>query len=287
MPKPQAEIRIDKRLVRQLVDAQFPEAKHLELHYLDSGWDNELFRLGSNFLVRLPRREQAVDLIANELKWLPKIAQDLPIPTSAALHIGTPTTDYPWPWSIVPWFDGKSGLNSKLAKGEAKRLAIFLKALHQPAPIEAPSSKFRGIPIADRKKDTEPKLQKAQMEGLSIKSKHIQLWNAALEADTFKERFWMHGDLHPNNMVLEDGRIQAIIDWGDMNAGDPASDLVCLWMLFNDAGEHQSFLDTYNPHPSMLARSIGWALFYVAHLYDIDLYADLAIHTLENLEKFA
>jgi aminoglycoside phosphotransferase (APT) family kinase protein len=70
---------------------------------------------------------------------------------------------------------------------------------------------------------------------------------------------WLHGDLHPRNIVSRSGKLAGILDWGDLTAGDPATDLACAWTLF-EADGRAALLDAYGPTDAELARAKGWAV---------------------------
>ncbi|MFL6353601.1 MAG: phosphotransferase [Bryobacteraceae bacterium] len=135
---PAAEVQIDENLVRALIQAQYPEFAKLDISPADTGWDNAIFRLGTEFAVRLPRRAAAAELIRHEQTWLPTVANRLPIPVPSPLCIGVPGCGYPWFWSIVPWIKGEPADVSPPSPDQAARLAGFLRALHVKAPDEAP-----------------------------------------------------------------------------------------------------------------------------------------------------
>ena len=133
-------------MVRGLLTDQHPDLAHLPLQRIDAGWDNELWRLGEALIVRMPRRLAAVALTLNEQRWLPVIAEELPLPVPTLVRVGRPGGRFPWPWSVVPFLPGEPGDRSPLSvSGDAsRRLAAFLRALHVPAPADAPFNAFRG-----------------------------------------------------------------------------------------------------------------------------------------------
>ncbi|MYA17011.1 MAG: phosphotransferase, partial [Gammaproteobacteria bacterium] len=131
---PPAEVHIDNALVRSLVHEQFPQYASHRVQPIGSGWDNVMMRLGTDLLVRLPRRAIAVALIEKEQRWLPELSSRLPIDVPVPIHNGRPSTDYPWPWSIVRWLPGDGADRSPPDAGEGRRLSSFLYFLHQPAP---------------------------------------------------------------------------------------------------------------------------------------------------------
>ncbi len=133
---PAAEIEVTDDLVRRLLAEQHPDLADRPLSLVANGWDNVIFRLGDDLVVRLPRRQLAADLVLHEQRWLPELATRLPLAVPAPLRGGLPTTDYPWHWTIAPWFDGDVAADAALddAMIEAQRLGAFLAALHVDAP---------------------------------------------------------------------------------------------------------------------------------------------------------
>ncbi|MGD8832011.1 MAG: aminoglycoside phosphotransferase family protein [Pseudomonadales bacterium] len=267
--KPDAEVDVDEALARRLIADQCPDLAGLVLRPLDSGWDNVIFRLGDAHTVRIPRRAVAAELVANEQTWLPMLAPRLPIPISAPERTGCPTDYYPWPWSVCPYFEGDCADQRAPAGSEADRFADFLRSLHQPAPADAPANPVRGIPIATREANTLERIERLRGKTDLVSPRILELWEAALAAPTGDARLWLHGDLHAQNVLVGDsGEIIAVIDWGDLNAGDVATDLAGIWALFDDAGARRRILERYAPDTSLLARARGWAVVFGVVLLD-------------------
>jgi aminoglycoside phosphotransferase (APT) family kinase protein len=291
METPAAEIIIDEQLVRSLLKEQHPDLAQLDLKYMAEGWDNKIYKLGQDFLIRLPRRQQALPYIIREQEWLPKLAPNLPIPIPSPLRFGQAQGEYPWPWSITPCFPGQPAAEALPAPKEASRLAHFLRILHQPpAPTNAPYNASRGCTLNSRADKIEARIERFISKGL-ISSKISKIWEEALLAldDQMPKRL-IHGDLHPKNIITHQGKFSAIIDWGDITAGDPATDLASFWMLFNDKNARNVGLADYDTNPALLARAKGWAVFFGTILLDIGLGGDLVFEkvgrfTLQNLEE--
>ena len=147
---PAAEIEIKPALVHALLRDQHPELADLPLTFMDSGWDNAMFRLGDHLTVRLPRRAESAVLLINEQNWLPSISSHLPLAVPSPVAVGLPGCSYPWRWSILPWLNGQPANESPPSPGEAAAFASFLRALHRPAPAGAPANAVRGCPLAHR-----------------------------------------------------------------------------------------------------------------------------------------
>lgn len=266
---PAAEVHIDLALVAALIREQFPQYAGRSLQRFASGWDNVIVRLGPDLLVRLPRRKVAVSLIEHEQQWLPVLAQRLPMPVPEPIHAGKPSALFPWPWSITRWIPGESADVSGLQGEEAPRLAAFLKALHQPAPEEAPTNPVRGVPLATRA----PAVAE-RMARLEVSAPVGAAWREAVDAPLGTQRHWLHGDLHPRNILADGRRIVGIIDWGDLCGGDIATDLAAFWMLF-DRSDRQKALAAYgNVDAATLARAKGWAVFFGLVMLDTGLVDD-------------
>jgi aminoglycoside phosphotransferase (APT) family kinase protein len=263
--KPPAEVAIDQSLVRALLQEQHRDLAHLALNDLGEGWDNRLFRLGEDLVVRVPRRAIAAALIEQEQRWLPRLPPRLPLPIPEPCRIGRPGCGFPWSWSITPWFPGQSALLAPPhdLSAAAVTLGRFLRALHQPAPEEAPHNPWRSVPLAGRTSALHDHL--GQVGRLADRAAVLETWERALGAPPWSgPRLWIHGDLHPGNLLVSQGRLSAVIDFGDLAAGDPATDLSVMWM-FVPLSTRSTFLasargesDPIDDHTLMRAR--GWAL---------------------------
>lgn len=260
---PKAEAKIDAALVLRLLKAQHPDLAGLALDELDAGWDNAMFRLGDDLVVRLPRRAVAAELMRHEQGWLPELAARLPVAVPAPVRLGRPAEAYPWYWSVVPWFAGESADRAPPDSGEALSFSSFLKALHVEAPERAPRNPVRGVPLGARREMVEVRLGRLEARGL-LAPEVRAAWGRALAAPVAGEARWIHGDLHARNVVVEDGRIAAVVDWGDVAAGDVATDLAGFWLLFNDAGARRAGLADYGATADQRARAMGWAVLMAA-----------------------
>jgi aminoglycoside phosphotransferase (APT) family kinase protein len=261
--KPAADIEIDELLVRSLLREQQPDLADLPLQEIDSGWDNAMFRLGRALVVRLPRRIAVAHLIEREQEWLPQLAPLLPIPVPAPVHCGRPAQNYPSHWSIVPWL---SGINADLCEpraDQAGRLAAFLCALHRPAPANAPFNPYRGVPLRERAAQIDERIRRLERETSLLHDDIVQIYRAAIEAPIDVAPTWLHGDLHAGNLLVDDGVISGVIDWGDMTCGDRATDLATLWMNLGDRKARESAMRACNGvSDATWLRAKGWAVFF-------------------------
>ena len=232
---PAAELDVTATLVRSLLTAQHPDLADRPLTLVANGWDNVIFRIGDDLVARLPRRQMAADLVANEQRCLPLLAPLLPIAIPVPLRTGEPNAAYPWHWSIGPWFDGDVAADVELVDptAEAERLGSFLAALHRSAPPDAPLNPFRAQPVAELHDRFVPRVDQLgdRVDRVAVMSLFDELIDVP---EWTNPAVWVHGDLHTANVLVADGRVTAVIDWGDITSGDPACDLAVGWMLFDD-----------------------------------------------------
>lgn len=266
---------LNEVVLRRLLESQHPDLADAELSHLADGWDNSIWRIGDEFLARLPRRDAGAALVDNEIKWLPKLAPDLPLPIPVPVRTGEPGAGYPYRWSISEWLPGDIVADADLVSPdtEAGRLGDFLAALHRQAPSELEPNAARGIPVAGRR----PILDR-HLAALTEMTPGERDWH-----ETISDRFdqlasvpaWsgpplrLHGDLHTANVLAAEGRLSAVIDWGDVCSGDPACDLAIGWMLF-ESGPRATFRTTSECDESTWLRAAAWALafgvVYLTHL---------------------
>jgi aminoglycoside phosphotransferase (APT) family kinase protein len=266
---PSAEVEIDALLVLQLLAEQHPDLQDLPIQFVDAGWDNAIFRLGDRLAVRLPRRAIAARLLENEQHWLPQLAKQLPIPIPMPDRIGLPTSLYPWHWSIIPWLPGQTGDIIQLNTAHAQQLALFLKALHVAAPDNAPKNPFRGVPLSQRVNMLNERMQRVEAQTAMIAPTIGSLWQQAVDAPMDVEPTWIHGDLHPRNILADKDSITGVIDWGDLTVGDRATDLATLWCLFPNQHLRQQAIDAYGElSEATLSRAKGWAILFGVVLLD-------------------
>ncbi|MGB5952266.1 MAG: aminoglycoside phosphotransferase family protein [Ornithinimicrobium sp.] len=239
--RPTADVSIDTALVTALVAQQHPDLAALQVTHAAGGWDNEVFRLGREYAVRIPRRRMAAALIEHELTWLPQLARRLPLPIPAPIRRGAPGCGYPWAWSITRWLPGQTLASQPVddVKALARDLGGFVAAMGVPAAPKAPRNPFRGVPLRQRNARVT-----SGINSLTDPEQHGRarsVWAAALSAPEYVESpVWLHGDLHPANLITLEGQLSAVIDFGDLTCGDPATDLSVAWMLF-DAADRARF----------------------------------------------
>jgi aminoglycoside phosphotransferase (APT) family kinase protein len=254
MPQMHAdEVPIDEDLVRRLVDEQFPEWSDLPLERVEpSGTDNAIFRLGDELAVRLPRREGSTYPGDKEHDWLPRLASALSVEISLPVARGRPGPDYPWHWSIVRWLEGETPLGANLDPDE---LATLLRELQGIDPAGGPMPGVRrGEPLAARDESTRLALEHLKVPGGE------ELWQRAVTAPEWGgARVWLHADLDARNVLVREGRLTGVIDWGCLGIGDPAVDVMVAWKLL-DAPNRERFRHLLDVDDDTWLRAQGWAL---------------------------
>lgn len=286
---PRAEVAIDQALVQRLLEEQHPDLARLPLAPMDSGWDNVMYRLGDAMAVRMPRRAVGAALVEREQAWLPKIAPSLPFPVPAPLRVGAPGGGYPWRWSVVPWMRGHTADKSPPDAAQAMRLGAFLDALHVPAPENAPLNPMRGVPLATTAASFMDRVERLKTTPYAVSDDVMRIWREALEAPIDIQPTWIHGDLHSRNVLVDDGAIAGVIDWGDMARGDRATDLAAIWMLFDDSAAREAVRRSMSPvSDATWTRAKGWAarfgvLLLESGLHDHPAHAAIGKATLSRL----
>jgi aminoglycoside phosphotransferase (APT) family kinase protein len=255
-----AEADIDTALVRRLVAEQFPAWADLPVEpVMSSGTVNAMYRLGDDLAVRLPRIPAAAGDVAAEQTWVPLLAPHLPVAVPAPVGLGTPAADYPYPWSVCQWLPGTNPAVDDLVEPDrlAEDLAAFVTALRRVAPAGAPAA-GRGVPLAARDAPTRAAI--AASDGLVDTAAITDIWDDALRLPLRSgPPTWMHADLSPGNLLVQDGRLTAVIDWGAAGVGDPTVDLIVAWNLL-PASARRTFRDRLAVDDDTWRRGRGWAL---------------------------
>lgn len=261
MKWPDAEVMVDGSLVENLVRLQHPDLIRGSIRLVSTGFDNSIWRLGDDLVVRIPRRRVAVQLLENEQRWLPGLASRLPLKVSTPLRIGQPSETYPWPWTISQWIEGSPGneVDSIVLSRAATPFGEFLRALHGDAPADAPINPFRSVPLLANDLSVRTRIQ--EFRGAGIPAEALSVWEMSLNADGWRGApQWIHGDPHPANLIFDDARLVGVIDFGDLCAGDPATDLAggLLALPFESI---EAFLGAYGAvDDALLRRTLGWAV---------------------------
>lgn len=255
---------IDAALVKRLIAAQFPRWSALPVTPVEvDGWDNRTYRLGDGMTVRLPTAPGYVPAVAKENEWLPRLAPALPVAVPTVLGKGVPGEGYPHPWSVRGWLPGATAQPERV--GDLPRFAVevaeFVLDLQRcdatDGPVAGAHSFYRGAPPAHYDEETRRCL--AALKGRVDTDRATAVWDAALAAEWRGEPVWFHGDIASGNLLVVDGKLAAVIDFGTAGVGDPACDLVIAWGMFS-GDSRAAFRRTVAQDDATWARARGWAL---------------------------
>ncbi|WP_432541533.1 aminoglycoside phosphotransferase family protein [Kineococcus sp. SYSU DK002] len=258
--------------VRRLVAGQFPRWAHLPVTRVERpGWDNQTFHLGPGMLVRLPSAAGYAGAVEKEQRWLPRLAPHLPLPVPVPLGHGRPGAGYPFAWSVYRWIEGRTALAAGPADPVrfAADLAGFLLALGRVDPTGGPQpgqhNWFRGGPLQFYDEQTRRALH--DLDGRLDTARAAAVWEEALSAPWDGVDRWFHGDVAPGNLLLRDGRLGAVIDFGTCGVGDPSCDLAIAWTTFRGEAR-RVYRQTLGVDDATWARGAGWALWKALITFD-------------------
>ncbi|OPF84769.1 phosphotransferase [Streptomyces antioxidans] len=254
---------IDAALVRRLLAAQFPRWAGLPIErFASSGTVNALFRLGDGLAVRLPRVAGGAEGVELEHHWLPRLAPALPVPIPAVLGKGAPGDGFPWPWTVHRWLDGENPTEGRVARpgALAADLAEFIVALRAIEPADGPPA-YRGGPLREVDEETRTAIGLLRGTPDTVDTDAATAaWEEALAAPGWDgPPVWVHSDLMPGNLLVADGRLSAVIDFGTAGVGDPSCDLIPAWNLL-PASVRGDFRAALGVDDATWARGRGWAL---------------------------
>jgi aminoglycoside phosphotransferase (APT) family kinase protein len=255
---------IDAALVARLVGSQFPRWADLPITAAEpNGWDNRTFRLGADLLVRLPSAEAYAAQVRKEHRWLPMIAPQLSLPIPVPLAMGEPGEGYPWNWSVYRWLDGLPASAASIPDLTQFAVAVahFLVRLQRidptGGPLPGPHNFFRGGPVETYDRETRDAI--GAVRELINAELATEAWETALAATWQGAPVWVHGDVAAGNLLVRDGRLAAVIDFGSSGVGDPACDVTIAWTFLS--GESREAFRTALPlDTATWARGRGWAL---------------------------
>lgn len=257
-------ISVEQGLVEELVARQFPHWSYLPVEPVaDGGWDNVTFHLGSEMLVRLPSAAEYALAVDKEHQWLPMLARQLPRPIPMPLAKGRPGAGYPFPWSVYAWLPGTTATFDQVADPVpfAEDLADVVAALQRVDTTDGPRpgkhNWYRGGTLRRFQRLIDDAL--GDLEGHVETDLALQIWQAALRAEWDGVDRWFHGDLAQGNLLLVDGQLAAVLDFGTCGVGDPACDMAVAWTLLSADGR-QAFRRQLAVDDATWARGRGWAL---------------------------
>ncbi len=251
---------ITTALVRDLIADQFPQWGDLPITPVaTSGWDNRTFHLGSQMSVRLPSAAAYAAQVEKEQRWLPRLAPHVPLPIPKPIAQGRALDAYPFDWSVMGWL---SGIHPTHPTDQlANDLGAFLRTLqHAPvngAPGPGQHNFHRGGDLRIYDQEVRHCLQ--QLGDAVNQSKISRLWTKACQSAWARAPVWLHGDVAPGNLLIQDNNLSAVIDFGCCAMGDPACDLAIAWTFF-DEPTRKVFRNTLNLDNDTWARAKGWCL---------------------------
>ena len=258
-------VKIDECLVKQLIAEQFPQWADLPLKpFSSTGTVNVIYRLGEEMAVRLPLDGEGAEQLKKEHRWLPTLAPHVPLAIPALLAMGEPADRYPWHWSVYRWIEGENAIHAHFDDPlqEATKLAQFVAALQKIDPTDGPlpgNHNFeRGRPLATRDEAVREAI--ANLHDTIDTDAATFAWETALEAPPWQgSPVWIHGDLLAGNLLVDKGRLRAVIDFGGLGVGDPATDWMFAWDLLS-VESRERLRVSQSVDDATWARGRGWAL---------------------------
>jgi aminoglycoside phosphotransferase (APT) family kinase protein len=234
------EVSIDADLVRRLVAEQFPQLSDLApREFPSTGTVNKIYLLGNELCVRLPRVQRWASSLEQECTWLPILAPSLTLEVPEPVLKAPPTSYYPFSWAIFRWIDGHTYARDRVddERRAAADLAQFVAELrsNELPPIDDQTPYGGRPPLAEQDADVRSWIAQAGdlIDGPAVTA----AWEDALKSPAWHGNYaWIHSDLVPPNLLVKDGRLRAVIDFGATGLGDPATDLNPAWSVFGQAG---------------------------------------------------
>lgn len=256
-------MQINNDLVKKLIQTQFPQWSSLPIQPVkQSGWDNRTFHLGDTMMVRLPIDAEHAPPILKEYQWLQKLAKQLSWPITTPIALGQPSNDFPWHWVINHWIEGETVSLQKIENIDqfAKELGLFLKELQSidssNGPQAGPHNFYRGGSLKAYDQDMQRAIPK--IHDLEERAVATALWQDALSSEWTQPPVWVHGDFAVGNILVQHGKLKAVIDFGQLAIGDPACDLVIAWNFFS-GHSREIFKNTVQLDEQTWLRALGWA----------------------------
>ncbi|WP_212997286.1 aminoglycoside phosphotransferase family protein [Winogradskya consettensis] len=239
-------VEVGEDLVRDVLREQHPDLADLPLREVPGGWGNQMWRLGDDLAVRMQRMDTSPDPQLKERRWLPVLAPRLPLPIPVPVRSGTPSERFPKMWTVMTWVEGMPLDHAAIVRGDHATdvLAAFLGALHVEAPADAPGPSDFGTHPKDSRGGFERFLGAVDLDGFAEDDVRAVWDDAAATPEWPGPPVWVHGDLHPANVVVTGGTLAGIVDFGALFAGDPAWDLGAAWLLLPE-GRASRFFDGY------------------------------------------
>ncbi|MFG3052695.1 aminoglycoside phosphotransferase family protein [Kitasatospora sp. NPDC048239] len=261
------EIRVDEAVVRSLLREQRPEWADLPVAPAGAGTDNTMYRLGGQLLVRLPRTADNAEAVRKEQSWLPRLAPHLACRIPEPVHAGTPGAAFPLAWSVYRWIDGDEVGPGSVTDWPAfgADLAAAVQSLHS-APLmgaarQGELSWYRGGGLQECDGWVGERFDDCRaIQGLDLDLDRLRrLWRSALALpEPSGRQVWLHGDLKPTNLLVRQGRLHAVIDFGALSVGFPDAEHAPLWDL--PPGARQAYWEAMSLDDVTWQRARAWAI---------------------------
>ncbi len=252
MPEWDAEVVVDEALVRALLAEQFPELDASSVRLLGEGWDNSVWVVEDMWTFRFPRRGIAIPGVERELVVLPRLAPLLPVPVPEPRFVGVPSERFPWPFFGAALLGGlevaDAGLSEDARSELGAELGRFLRVLHDiELDVDLPDDPIRRADTPFRVERTRERLDTSEALGVWTPPPEVErILAQAEQLEPSRHRVVTHGDLHLRHVLVENGALSGVIDWGDMCRSDPAIDLMLVWSLLPRSGRER-FVGEYGP----------------------------------------
>jgi aminoglycoside phosphotransferase (APT) family kinase protein len=252
VPEWEAEVDVDETLVRSLLREQFPELEASSALLIGHGWDNSVWLVDEAWAFRFPRRAIAIPGVEREIAVLPSLAPLLPVPVPEPRFVGVPSGLFPWPFFGAPVLPGWEPADVELTDRDRDELgaalARFLRVLHSGETLDAVDPE-RALPVDfNRRADAAFRVERAR-ENLAYLA-HSGVWSAPSSVERIlsvaeklppssADLVLAHGDLHQRHVLVDESRLAAVIDFGDLCLADPCIDLIPWWSLLAPSGRER------------------------------------------------
>lgn len=257
-------LNINAALVQRLIAEQFPQWSDLPVsQILPGGWDNRMFRLGAHWVVRLPRHADYAPQVEKELRWLPPLSRVLPFTIPQPVGHGKACEAFPLPWSVLRWIDADcvateaAFATPKFARSLAQALLALQSADATDGPPPGAHCFWRGDALHRYESEVMEALRR--LDGQIDGARAMAIWRDAPATSWTQSPVWVHGDVHPGNILLHDGELHALLDFGNLCVGDPACDLVMTWTTFH-GDSRRAFIEAMQHDENTWQRARAWAL---------------------------
>ncbi len=264
-PVAKIDTEITAGLIRDLLRDQHQDLAELPIRPVEGGWGNQMWRLGDELAVRIQHMDTHPGCQLKERRWLPLLAPRLPLPIPVPIRNGAPSERSPKLWTVMTWVPGQPLDHGSITRGEhaADTLAGFLRALHVEAPSDAPvDTSGHGAHPKDCTDGFDQFFYSIDADAIGSDAAHVRaVWDDAVEAPAWEgPPVWVHGDLHPANVIVADGTLTGVVDFGEMFAGDPAADLAAAWVLLPEGMAPRFFAAYAEVDEATVRRARGLAV---------------------------